>query len=177
MRWILPVALLLCGLGAFAQASQPWFTPVQGFVAPQAGEHPRLFFRKADVPQLRERAATPAGKAMIARLKVQLGGGEAMPTAFSDATTYDKPSSVPLPVGAYGLWHGMGFGMLYQLTGEQKYADLGKQCVQKTFDGVRDPDNRYAWLNPGVSCARGRCSPPWRWPMICATTAGTSRFA
>src|SRR5436190_1829354 len=62
------------------EKEQPWPTPVAGWKAPAAGEHPRLFFRKADLPALKKRAETPEGKAILARLKVLLGGGEAMPT-------------------------------------------------------------------------------------------------
>jgi hypothetical protein len=70
-----------------------------------------------------------------------------MPEHFSKATkAYDAKQDLPL--GAYTLWHGMGFGMLYQITGEKKYAALGRECVQKAFDGVRDTDDRLSWMGP-----------------------------
>ena len=40
---------------------------------PQPGEHPRLFFRKADLAMIRQRADTPEGKAIVARLRETLG--------------------------------------------------------------------------------------------------------
>ena len=81
------VGAFLAGAGAAcaqdaggAQAGggeQAWPAPVAGFVAPQPGEHPRLFFRKSELPALRQRAQTPEGKLILARLKKLLGGGEA----------------------------------------------------------------------------------------------------
>jgi hypothetical protein len=37
----------------------PWPAPVTGYVPVQPGEHPRLLFRKGDLPAIRERARTP----------------------------------------------------------------------------------------------------------------------
>jgi hypothetical protein len=130
-------------------AAVAWPAPVDNFVPPKPGEHPRLFFRQADVPALRKKALTPEGKVMVARLKMLLGGGEAMPTVFPQATAAYQNVDKDLPRGAFTLWHGAGFGMLYQLTGEKKYADLGRQCVEKALAGVRDRDDRYAFVNPG----------------------------
>ncbi len=39
-----------------------WPAPVSGFVPPQPGEHPRLLFRKADLPALRKKAGNPGWK-------------------------------------------------------------------------------------------------------------------
>ena len=45
-----------------------WPGAVTGHKPPLPGEHPRLAFRKADIPLLRQRAAeTPEGKAILAR--------------------------------------------------------------------------------------------------------------
>ena len=113
-------------------AEEPWPAAVEGWQPLEIGEHPRLMFRKADLPALRKRAATPTGQAIVARMKGLLGGGEALP-ADRDFT----------------LGHGVGFGMLYQLTGEQKYADLARQCTQLALDGRADKDKRYSFQNPG----------------------------
>lgn len=43
--------------------------PRAGFVPVKPGEHPRLLFRKSELPALRERAKTPFGKAIIDHLK------------------------------------------------------------------------------------------------------------
>ncbi len=135
----------------------PWPAPVAGFKSPAAGEHPRLFFRQADLPELRRRAETPAGKAMVTRLKHLLGGGESMPKHFNDNPSVGQNAQGPkeLPEGAYTHSHVAGFGMLYQLTGDKKYADLGRQCMEKAFEGVLDRDERYGWEKPGGALRAG----------------------
>ena len=45
----------------------PWPSGVPNFQAPASGEHPRLFFRKADLAEIRKRAATAEGKAILAK--------------------------------------------------------------------------------------------------------------
>lgn len=45
--------------GMTTRDDRPWFAQVKGFAAPKPGEHPRVFFRQADVPELRQRAQTP----------------------------------------------------------------------------------------------------------------------
>ena len=123
---------------------------VPGFAAPAPGEHPRLFFRKSDLPRLKARMSTPTGQAIIARLKATLGGGEAMPTIYSTATqAYDPIADQNLPEGAFTVSHAAGFGFLWQLTGEKKYVDLAKECMQKSFSGQRDRDDRYSWVGAG----------------------------
>ncbi len=179
---------IVCSLGPLASAAPaqpgdeaPWPAPVAGFVPPQAGEHPRLLFRKTDLLELRKRAQTPEGQAILKRLRVLLNGGDgqSMPTLFNasgkayagnkagaadDADTKDaKNPSVKnpgkneeLPAGAYTIGHAAGFGLLYQLTGEKKYADLGRKCFEKAFEGVRDRDDRYSFRVPGGAL---RCGP------------------
>ncbi|MFM2055445.1 MAG: hypothetical protein RL456_3482 [Pseudomonadota bacterium] len=151
-RAALAALLLVCATAG--SAGEGLASVVPGHVAPKPGEHPRLFFRAADVPELRKRAQTPEGKAIVARLKVLLGGGEAMPTAYNPATkAYDK--AYEAPVGAFTNSHAAGFGFLYQLTGEKKYADLAKQCVEKAFAGQRNYDDRYSWVKPGGALRAG----------------------
>jgi len=137
-------------------AEKPWPAPVPGFVPVAAGEHPRLLFRKADLPTLRKKAETPAGQAIIARLKMILGGGETMPTVFSKEPAVNTGGkNITYPPGAFTISHGAGFGLLYQLTGDRKYADLARQCVEKLFEGQVDTDTRYNLLTPGTGFRLG----------------------
>jgi hypothetical protein len=136
-------------------AAAPW-PSAWGDRAPAApGEHPRLLFRAADVPRLKARAATPAGQAMLARLRDQLGGGTALPAARQRATAAYGGGDGKLPDGAYTLAHGMGYGLLWQLTGERSYADLARQAVDLARAGLRDRDQRYAWVRPGGKLRAG----------------------
>jgi len=166
MRRMLATLIALAPwLTATAQegGSGPWPAPVKDWVAPQPGEHPRLFFRKTDLPKLKEKAKTPEGQAIVKRLRQLLDGanGDGMPTEFNPNKGKQPDGagkfSESAPVGkTYTIFHGAGFGFLWQLTGEKKYADLGRQCVEKALDGTRDRDNRYSFRDPGGAL---RCGP------------------
>lgn len=143
---------------ASAQSKGPGDVSIKGYVAPKPGEFPRLLFRESDLPRLKARAQTPEGKAIIARLKETLGGGEMMPENFSkDApvNSADDKAVAKHPMGTYTLSHGAGFAFLYQLTGEKRYADLARQCLDKLFEGQVDRDSRYNWPTPGTGFRLG----------------------
>lgn len=123
-------------------AEKPWPSPVEGRRPAAPGEHPRLLFRKDDLPALRERAATPEGKAMLEQLRRLLGSTEQVP----------GPGQA---IGSYTNWHGTGYGLLYQLTGEQKYADLAREAVEMAMGGVPDRDRRYGFARPGGKLRAG----------------------
>jgi hypothetical protein len=147
---------------------KPLFTDVPGFVRPAPGEHPRLLFRKADVPALRKKAETPEGKALVARLRAVLGGnGEVFPTVFCASTKgYDRDAVQPKDLerpGAFTIGHAAGYGLLYQLTGEKKYADLGRQAFEKMLEGVRDVDDRYSFVAPNGELRSGSS---WAWAAL-----------
>jgi len=76
--------------------------PLAGLVPPQPGEHPRLLFRKSDLPALREKAKTPLGEAALAKM----------------GSSNQKESDV------------VGLGMKYQLTGDRQFADQAIQGVE-----------------------------------------------
>lgn len=135
---------------------RPWFKPVSNFRPFKPGEHPRLFFRKEDVPELRRRAATPEGQAIVKRLRELLNGGdgESMPKDFNPAKkAYDERYKAP--TGAYTISHAAGFGFLYQLTGDTRYADLARQCVELAWKGQRSADDRYSWVAAGGELRAG----------------------
>lgn len=151
-----------------AHAAEKWPTDVPGYVRPAAGEHPRLLFRKADVPALRAKAQTPEGKALIARLRTTLGGnGEVLPAVFSAAEKgYDKAAAQAAGIdkpGAFTIGHAAGYGLLYQLTGEKKYADLGRQAFERLMEGVRDVDDRYSFTAPNGELRAGSS---WAWAAL-----------
>jgi hypothetical protein len=141
--------------------SRPWYVEVRGFKPPAKKEHPRILFRKSDVAQLRKKAATREGKAILQRLRVLLDGadGDTMTTSFSPATkAYDPSLGKNRPwdkPGVYTFGHVVGYGLLYQLTGDKKYADLGRQAFEKGLQGVRDRDDRYSFKNPGGALRAG----------------------
>jgi len=157
-------------LGGAAQAEEPWPTDVPGFVKPAPGEHPRLLFRKADLPALKKKAQTPEGQAIIKRLRATLGrNGDEFSQIFSGATkgyakgyqTY-QGEELNKP-GVFTIGHAAGYGLLYQLTGEKKYADLGRQAFEKMMEGVRDADSRYSFVGPNGELRAGSS---WAWAAL-----------
>jgi len=148
------------GLDPMDLSPPPDLGPPPPFQPLAPAEHPRLFFRPYDLPMLKAKAASGQGAAVIARLKASLGGGEALRKDLSDFT----------------LWDGFGFGVLYQLTGEQKYADLCQQATQLVLDGTPDTMKQYNWPMPGgymdiaggtmtsVAMAYDVCYPGWSEP-------------
>jgi len=147
------LALLLFTGSLFAEEAdvpaddRPWYTQVENFKPPKGDEHPRLLFRRGDLPQLKKKAETPEGKAILKRLRFLLDGknGETMPTVFRAPENEIDPDTP----GVYTMGHVAGYGLLYQLTGDKKYAELGRQCFEKALDGARDRDYRYSFRKPG----------------------------
>src|SRR5687767_3459428 len=93
-------------------ADGPWLAPVPGFVAPQPGEHPRLSFRKADLPPLKQRTGTPEGRAIVKRLRFLLNGGygETLPAKFNPTRVGNEGAGdfhkAAKDGEAYTLFHG-----------------------------------------------------------------------
>ncbi|MGQ9606739.1 MAG: hypothetical protein ACUVTW_11095 [Thermogutta sp.] len=140
----IPFSLVLLSslaVGCGGAAEERWPAPVEGFVEPLPGEHPRLFLRKADVPELRRRATqTTEGRAIVARLRELLGNhGETLPSVWNPQYPVNIGPKGPdtLPVGAFTISHAAGYGMLYQLSGDRKYAALARQCLERMFDPHR----------------------------------------
>ncbi len=137
--------------------TRPWYVAVPGWEPLTPGEHPRLLFRKADIPGLRKKAETPEGKAILKRLGKLLDGkdGTGLPTHFNQTPSHNHNMSPDHPVGTFTTWHGAGYGLLYVVTGEARYADLARQAVELAFDGKTDRDNRYAWVMPVTDMRAG----------------------
>ena len=93
----------------------PWPELIKGHVPIQGGEHPRLIFRKAEMPRLKKLAAeTPAGQAILAQAKAAGGRG-------------------PHEGDKFTTWPAVGYGFLYQMTGDRKHAEQARQIVDSTI--------------------------------------------
>jgi len=147
-----------------------WPAAIARHVPVKPGEHPRLFFRKTDLPALRKRAQTPEGKAIVKRLRYLLNGsdGESMPTTFNpERGPLKKDGSAPkytVRPGTYTYSHAAGYGFLYLLTGEKKYAEMGRKCMEIGFRGCRDRDRRYSFRHPYGAL---RAGPSLGWTAVC----------
>ncbi len=137
--------------------TDPWHVPVAGHVAVAPGEYPRLLFRRGDLPALRAKAETPEGRAILQRLRRLLDGadGTGMAPHFNPATDARAPAAGPLPAGTYTFGHAAGYGLLYQLTGDARYAALGRECFERALAGTRDRDSRYSFRQPGGALRAG----------------------
>ncbi len=149
------------GVTHLTSDDRPWHAAVKGFEPPAPGEHPRLLFRRSDLPALRQKAQTPEGQAIIKRLRYLLDGGDGqtMTGVFSKAShAYmggGYSNSVLNAPGVYTISHAAGYGLLYQLTGEKKYAAFGRQCFERALAGTRDRDDRYSFRAPGGALRAG----------------------
>ena len=138
---VLVAAGALAGHLSAAEEGGPWPAPVPGWKAPEPCEHPRLLFRQKDIPALRERAKTPEGQAILKRLRQQLNG--------SDGESLGPPEM-------WTISHVAGFGVLYVISGDRKYADLGRQAMEQSFAGAkRREDPRYAFKGSGGALRAG----------------------
>lgn len=134
-----------------------WHVPVAGYRPPVAGEHPRLLFRRSDLPALKAKASTPEGQAVLRRLRFLLDGaqGETMTSHFNPATRFDDVQASATPAGTYTIGHAAGYGLLYQLTGDRKFAEFGRECFERALAGTRDRDSRYSYRQPGGALRAG----------------------
>jgi hypothetical protein len=153
MRYAL-LALLLAAPLAGAAEKGPWPAPVPGWKAPQAGEHPRLFFRKGDVAGLRRRAQTPEGQVMVKRLRMLLDGkdGKTLPEIVP---TPGQGARDAAPGTALTMFHPAGYGMLYHLTDDRQYADLGRQAMELVLTRAGDIGPRYGFVRPNGALRAG----------------------
>jgi hypothetical protein len=134
----------------------PWPVEVKGFVPVAAGEHPRLLFRRTDLEALRRKAATPEGQAAVKRLGAQLNGsdGLSLPKTFVQRGGRAPADSDATSV-VYTFSHAAGYGLLYRLTGDRRFADLGRECMDKALDGTMDRDTRYSYRKPSGALRAG----------------------
>lgn len=101
-----------------------WPTRVADWVSVDPGEHPRLIFRRSDLPDLRRRAVTVEG-ARILQCTKQL-----------------------LSRSSYSVWHPAGYAFLYCATGRAVWLDKCHGALDDTLRGRRSPDSRYDFTNP-----------------------------
>ncbi len=121
--------------GKARATARPSSVPIPGMAAVQSGEHPRLLFRKGDVPGLKAKLATPFGQAMVKQM---------------------APDAIKL-------------GVLYQLTGEARYADEAWGVMQRLMAGkepaqIQDSHHQspqFGWYYEQASQAYDLCYDAW----------------
>jgi hypothetical protein len=91
----------------------------------RGGEHPRLLFRKDDLPRLRQRAQSPQGRKIMAQLEELLDRAQKYGFAYF-------PPAAEHSMG--NIW-GTGHALLYQLTGDKRHADRARGLCHANLYG------------------------------------------
>lgn len=99
----------------------PAMTPKPRFAA---GEHPRLLFRRDDIPRLRRFAETPVGKALLEDLEKRLPAGGVM---FK--WTRNPANATPYSEGYYAT----GEAFLYVLTGRKEHFQRARELMLRSM--------------------------------------------
>lgn len=125
MATIMMTATLTSQAADATQSRAEWPVDVPGWKKLEPGEHPRLVYRKTDLPAIRERAKTPEGKAILAAMQKLLD---------------EHP---------YTIWHAASYAFLWQLTQDKEYAVKAEDMARKTLARTANPDGRYTWPGDG----------------------------
>jgi hypothetical protein len=109
-----------------------WTAAKAGFKALEPNEHPRLIFRKSDLPMLKKRMETPEGKAIMERFLADLPKRTA-------------------PAGKNAPFYPAGYALAYQLTGDKSHADKAKEILAGMLDLGGSQDIHYGPLAQSIA--------------------------
>lgn len=128
--------------------SEPVVKQIQGHDPLQSGEHPRLIFRKKDMPELRRRMDTPEGKAILSMLN------ERAPLREVSQVT-DRHTS----------WMAANWGVIHQLTGDKDAARKARatlidEVITKPMPWDRN-DIHHASRLLGIALTYDLCYEAW----------------
>jgi hypothetical protein len=110
----------------------------------QPREHPRLIFRKSQLPLLRKKAKTESGTAIIERLQI----------ALDSEIYYDGY----VPNGGY---HAAGHCFIGLLNNDQKAAETAWEIVEKSINNPGKRLLEHAPIVAGVALAYDLCYDSW----------------
>ena len=143
---------------AAGRTGPPWPVPVKGHKPLRPGEHPRLIFRRGDIPVLRKRMNTPEGRKVVEELKADL---ELDKTGFGYGWCRRPPTQAH--EGGHGNW-AAAHAFLYVLTGDEAEARRARELValamQKVATG-QDETWVHTWPPAGSALAYDLCYGAW----------------
>jgi hypothetical protein len=113
-----------------------------GFKKLEPNEHPRLIFRKSDLPAIKRRLETPEGKAIMARFMQQLPQQHA-------SNSKNQP------------FFPAGYGLAYQLTGDKAYADKAKDILGDMLGLAGAQDIHYGPIAQSMAVTLDFCYDAW----------------
>lgn len=118
-----------------------------GFRMPEPGEHPRLLFRRSDLPRLKAYAATDEGAKRVREIEQMLAqpGGRALGQVSDPAV------------------EGASHAFLYQMTGNKAHAEAAANLVRWALFSRYEPGAfwRHAYTLVGVGLAYDMCGDTW----------------
>jgi hypothetical protein len=124
------------------RAFPSWTEPVVGFKKLEPNEHPRLIFRKSDLPLIKKRLETPEGQAIMARFLEQLPKQHA-----------DNSKNQP--------FFPAGYGLAYQLTGDKAHAEKAKAILTDMLGLGGAQDIHYGPIAQAMAVTLDFCYDAW----------------
>lgn len=121
-----------------------WPKTIPNHIPIAAGEHPRLLFRRYELPAVRQRATTPLGQAIVSQLttslakEIEYGGYE--------------------PTGGY---HAAGHCFLYALTGDKQASETAWKLVENSMNRPGSRLLEQSSIVAGVALAYDMCYSGW----------------
>lgn len=125
------------------KVSPLWSGPAPGFKKMEPNEHPRLIFRKSDLPLLKKRLETPEGKAIMARFLAVLPQQRAPKGNKSEA------------------YFPAGYGLAYQLTGDKAHAEKAKELLADLLGLSGSQDIHYGPEAQSIAVTLDLCYDAW----------------
>jgi hypothetical protein len=131
---------------AVGQVFPMWMADAGAYKKLTPADHPRLIFRKSDLPMLRKRMETPEGKAIFDRILSTAKGRGARGTA-----------------GKLNAYPAAGLGVAYQLTGDKAYAEQAKAIMEAVMPlrSAGRQDIHYGPYALGSAIAYDCCYDAW----------------
>ncbi|MGD0896853.1 MAG: hypothetical protein ABR915_03390 [Thermoguttaceae bacterium] len=119
-----------------------WTQPAPGFKKLEPNEHPRLIFRKSDLPELKRRMETPEGKAIMERFFA------ALPRQHAQSQK-NKP------------FFPAGYALAYQLTGDKAHAEKAKELLSGMLSLGGSQDIHFGPEAQSIAIALDLCYDAW----------------
>jgi hypothetical protein len=119
-----------------------WSEPAPSFKRLEPQEHPRLVFRKSDLPLLQKRLKTPQGKAILKRFLAML-------------------PQQHVKDGKCAPYFPAGYGLAYQLTGDKAHAQRAKELLAGMLHLGGSQEIHYGPLAQSIAVTLDFCYDAW----------------
>lgn len=121
-----------------------WTETFSGFQKLEPNEHPRLIFRKSDLPMIKKRLETPQGKVIMERFMAML------PRMHS-----------PSDENKTAAYLAANYGVAYQLTGDKAHADKAKEVLGSMLNNGGSQDIHFGPEAQSFAITLDMCYDAW----------------